>query len=138
MLSGERCIFLALPIERYGFALHKTDFTDALCLRYGWIPSHLPSHCVCGKAFSVSHAFSCPHGTFPIIRHNDIRDLTAKLLSEVCHDVQVEPHLQPLTGEVLHYRTAVLEDDARVDIRAAGSGVVVITAPFLMSVFLMT
>ena len=110
----------ALPIERYGFALHKTDFTDVLCLRYGWILSHLPSHCVCGKAFSVSHAFSCPHGAFPIIRHNDIHDLTARLLSEVCHDVQVEPHLQPLTGEVLHYRTAVLEDDARVDIRAAG------------------
>ena len=95
-------------------------FTDALCLRYGWIPSHLPSHCVCGKAFSVSHAFSCPHGAFPIIHHNDIRDLTARLLSEVCHDVQVEPHLQPLTGEVLHYRTAVLEDDARVDIQAVG------------------
>ena len=90
--------------------------TDALCLRYGWIPSHPPSHCVCVKAFSVSHAFSCPHGAFPIIRHNDIRDLTARLLSEVCHDVQVESHLQPLTGEVLHYRTAVLEDDARVDI----------------------
>ena len=108
----------SLPIEQYGFALHKTDFTDALCLRYGWIPSHLPSHCVCGKAFSVSHAFSCPHGCFfSIIRHNDIRDLTARLLSEVCHDVQVEPHLQPLTSEVLHYRTAVLEDDA---IRAAG------------------
>ena len=46
--------------------------------------------------------------------------MTARLLSEVCHDVQVEPHLQPLTGEVLHYRTAMLEDDARVDIRAAG------------------
>ena len=128
----------ALPIEQYGFALHKTDFTDALCLRYGWIPSHLPSHCVCGKAFSVSHAFSCPHGAFPIIRHNDIRDLTARLLSEVCHDVQVEPHLQPLTGEVLHYRTAVLEDDARVDIQAAGFWGCRHHRSFLMFVFLMT
>ena len=63
---------------------------------------------------------SCPHGAFPIIRHNDVRDLTAKLLSEVCHDVQTEPHLQPLTGEILRYKTAVHEDDARVDIRAAG------------------
>ena len=63
---------------------------------------------------------ACPHGAFPTIRHNDIRDLTARLLSEVCHDVQVEPHLQLLTGEVLHYRTTVLEDDARFDIRAAG------------------
>ena len=109
-----------IPIEQYGFALHKNEFTDALCLRYGWTPPHLPSHCVCGKAFSVTHAFSCPHGAFPIIRHNYVRDLTAKLLSEVCHDVQTEPHLQPLTGEILRYKTAVHEDDARVDIRAAG------------------
>ena len=41
-------------------------------------------------------------------------------MSEVCHDVQVEPHLQPLSGELLHYKSAVHEDDARVDIRAAG------------------
>ena len=107
----------AIPIEQYGFALHKTDFTNALCLRYDWIPSHLPSPCVCSKTFSVSHVLSCPHGAFPIIRHNDVRDLTAKLLSEVCHDVQIEPHLQPLTGEFLRYKSAVLEDDTRVDIR---------------------
>ena len=94
--------------------------TSALCLRYGWTPPHIPSHCVCGKAFSVTHALSCPHGTFPIIHHNDVHDLTAKLLSEVCHDVQTDPHLQPLTGEILCYKSAVHEDDARVDIRAAG------------------
>ena len=110
----------AIPIEQHGFAFHKTDFTDTLCLCYSWYPSHLPSHCVCRKAFSVSHAFSCPHGTFPILRQNDVRDLTAKLMSEVCHGVQVEPHLQLLSGESLHYKSAVHEDDARVDIRAAG------------------
>ena len=43
-----------------------------------------------------------------------------KLFSEVCHDVQIEPHLQPLTGEILRYKSAVHADDARVDIRAAG------------------
>ena len=109
-----------IPVAQHGFSLHKTDFTDALCLRYGWSPPHLPSHCVCGKAFTISHALSCPHGAFPIIRHNDVRDLTAKLMSEVCHDVQVEPHLQPLSGELLDYKTAKHENDARVDIRAAG------------------
>ena len=61
-------------------------------------------------------SYSCPHGAFPI----NVHDLTAKLLSEVCHDVQTEPHLQPLTGEILRYKTAMHEDDARVDIRAAG------------------
>ena len=51
----------AIPIEQHGFTLHKTDFTDALCERYGWFPSHLPSHRACGKAFSVSHTFSYLH-----------------------------------------------------------------------------
>ena len=91
-----------------------------LCLRYGWSLPHLPSHCVCGKAFTISHALSCPYGAFPIIRHNDVRELTAKLMSEVCHDVQVEPHLQPLSGELLHHKTTKHEDNARVNIRAAG------------------
>ena len=37
------------------------------------------------------------------IRHNDIRDLTAKILREVCNDVEVEAKLIPLTGEQLQY-----------------------------------
>ena len=80
-----------IPIAQHGFALHKTDFTDALSLCYGWSPPHLPFHCVCGKAFSISHTISCPHGAFPIIYHNDVRGFTTKLMSEVCHDVPLEP-----------------------------------------------
>ena len=49
----------ALPISEHGFALHKGAFRDALCLRYGWRPLHLPSHCVCGKHFTIEHALSC-------------------------------------------------------------------------------
>jgi len=52
--------------------------------------------CVCGTSFSVDHALSSLKGGFPSIRHNEVRDITAELLSEVCHDVEVEPHLQPL------------------------------------------
>ena len=29
-----------------------------------------------------------------------MRDLFATLLKDVCHDVEVEPHLETLTGEV--------------------------------------
>lgn len=46
----------------------------------------------------------------PFYSYLDVRDQTAKLLFEMCHDVQVEPHLQSLTGEVLHYHSAVVED----------------------------
>ena len=46
----------ALPVEEHGFALHKGAFRDALFLRYGWLPSGLPVHCVCGQGFSIDHA----------------------------------------------------------------------------------
>ena len=41
----------ALPIDEHGFALHKSDFRDAVCLRYGWPLLHLPTECICGTSF---------------------------------------------------------------------------------------
>ena len=41
-------------------------------------------------------------------------------MSEVCHDVCVEPTLQPLTGEQLSYATGNREDSAHLDVRAGG------------------
>ena len=37
-----------LPMNEHGFALHKEAFLDALRLHYGWIPSGVPTQCVCG------------------------------------------------------------------------------------------
>ena len=110
----------ALPIAEHGFALHKGAFRDAICLRYGWKPIHLPSTCVCGKSFSLDHALSCPCGSFPSLRHNEIRDVTADLMNEVCHNVSTEPHLQPLSGESLRFKTSNRQDQARLDIKAQG------------------
>ena len=59
-------------------------------------------------------------GGFPTIRHNELRDFTATLLTEVCHNVAKEPHLQPLTGEQMTLRSSITTDAARVDIRASG------------------
>ena len=50
--------------------------------------------------------------------HNEVRDLTASLLSEVCSDVGVEPVLQPLDGEALQFSTANREEGARLDVVA--------------------
>ena len=110
----------ALPVEEHGFALHKGAFRDALFLRYGWLPSGLPIHCACGQGFSIDHALNCPTGGYPTLRHNELRDFTAGVLSEVCTDVCTEPPLQPLSGETLTYATANVEDGARLDISAAG------------------
>ena len=52
----------SLPLNEHGFSLHKGAFRDALALRYGWQLSNLPKECVCGKAFTVEHAFSCSRG----------------------------------------------------------------------------
>ena len=54
--------------------------------------------CVCGNYFSIIHALSCPRGGFPSIRHNKICNLTAHLLTEICNDALVEPHLQPVSA----------------------------------------
>jgi len=77
--------------------------TGALCLHYGWQPHLLQSLCVCGKTRSVDHAMSCPFGGFPSIQHNQLRDITVAFLSGVCHNVDIEPTLQQLSGKQFHY-----------------------------------
>jgi len=47
--------------------------------------------------------------------------LTARLLTEVCHEVEVEPHLQPITDEKFILASSNVEDGARLDIAANGS-----------------
>ena len=37
----------SLPLLEHGHALHKGAFQDALALHYGWLPSGVPSKCVC-------------------------------------------------------------------------------------------
>ena len=41
-------------------------------------------------------------------------------MKEVCHNVTIEPILQPLSGETLHPRSAIVDDNARSDVRAEG------------------
>ncbi len=110
----------ALPLAEHQFTLNKQAFRDALALRYGWLPKQVPSNCPCGHSFSIQHVLSCPKGGYPSIRHNELRDLTASLLTEICHGVAVEPSLQPVTSEHLHGATANRQDGARLDIVASG------------------
>ena len=118
--KGASSWLTTLPIEDFGFTLHKGAFHDALALRYGWHPTRTPTNCSCGSTFSVEYALSCARGGFPIIRHNEIRDMTVTLLTEVCHEVSVEPDLQPVTGETFNGASAITQDGARLDVAMNG------------------
>ena len=60
---------------------------------------------------------NCKKGGFISNRHNTIRDFTAHVLKEVTNDVEVEPLLEPHTGEKLN-KSSISTDNARVDIAA--------------------
>ena len=51
------------------------------------------------------------------IRHNTLRNTTHDLMKQVCKDVQLEPNLLPVTGEVLPTGSNVA-DGARADVSA--------------------
>ena len=53
-------------------------------------------------------------------RHDGVRDLLISMLSEVCNDVETEPHYQPLDNERFNLRTANTNAEARLDIKAGG------------------
>ena len=61
---------------------------------------------------------SCKKGGLVSIRHNNIRDLIANVLREVCNEIEVEAKSIPLTGEQLQYRLAITGDEARLEVRA--------------------
>ena len=110
----------ALPIRAKGFSLNKQEFEDALALRYGWPIDGLPQHCSCGNTFDPTHAMTCKTGGFICIRHDEVRDITAQMLREVCHDVRVEPLLIPTNGRGLELLSANTSDEARLDVSARG------------------
>ena len=96
------------------------EFRDALCLWYEWKPINIPQTCTCGAKFTVDHTMTCHMGRFPTLHHNEIRDITATLLTEVCNNVATKPSLQPLSGKSMTAHSANIEDGAHVDNRARG------------------
>ena len=83
-----------------------------------WTASHPATiDCICKKQFTINRALSFPFGA---IWHNKVRDITAHLLSYLCHNVGLEPQLQLLSGESLDLRTENNEEGAWLDIKAHG------------------
>ena len=111
----------ATPLFDHGTVLHKRDFVDAVCIRYGWLLRDLPTSCMCGEAMDVQHALNCKYGGLRIIQHNEVRDTIAQCMEEAgCSAVGIEPELMPLEGEEFEYKTANKQDEARSDIKCSG------------------
>ena len=110
----------ALSRRRYNINLKKSDFRDGIDLRYGWEPSNIPLTCACGQSFDLTHALHCAKGGYTHMRHNEIRDTFATLISKVCFDVEIEPKLQSLQGESFVNNSTTIDEDARVDVKANG------------------
>ena len=119
--KGGSSTLTTIPVAEHGFFFDaKADFIDHVHLRYSWPLDNLPSFCPCGERFTVDHAQICKVSGFIHMRHNDPTDFLASCMKEVHNDVEVEPKLQPLTGESLRHRTANTDPDARADIRVRG------------------
>ena len=69
-----------LPSAEYDFELPKQQFWDSISLRYGWEISKLSATRLCRSKFDKQNSMSCKKGGFVTIRHNELRDLTAKIL----------------------------------------------------------
>ena len=61
---------------------------------------------------------SCPSG-LTSIWHNEIRDLTAALLTEVCSQVVLEPESQPVS-QLDYLSSANIQEEDRLDIAVNG------------------
>ena len=96
-----------VPLEEQELTLNKQQVWDSLRLRYNLQGADLPSHCACGDLFTVSHAPSCKTRSSVAQRHDDIRNLLTSLLSKVCKDVEIEPHLLPIDNKVFNLRSMV-------------------------------
>ena len=90
------------PSFENGASLNKSDFRDAVCLRYGFPIDGLLTGCVCGAEMTVDHALTCPCGGYPTARHNEVRDVLADVAGNVFPDVETEPQLLPFQDEDLH------------------------------------
>ena len=119
--KGGSSTLTTIPIAEHGFFFEvKSDFHDHVHLRYCWPLDNLPPTCPCGTNFTIDHAQICKLSGFIHMRHNDPTTFLAQCMKEVHQDVELEPLLQPLTGETFRHQTANPDPDARADIRVRG------------------
>ena len=75
-----------LPTAEYGLEIRKKRFWGIISSRHFWEISNLPSTCLHGSIVFVT------------IKHN-LKDLTSKILPEICIDTEIEPKFIQLSGQ---------------------------------------
>ena len=113
-LSCSHVEFLGCAIEQCTFHSSAVKYILQLLALFLIVLSSPMSYEIFGQGYY--------NGGFPTIRHNEIGNITAHLMSDVCNNVELEPILQPITNERLHHSSANTEDEAHVDIRHRRSG----------------
>ena len=111
--------------DRDNFCFSKSEFNDAIAMRYGLPLKALPSQCDgCGSAFDLPHALSCKKGGLISLRHNEVRDVLGDLSSLAWSNVQKEPLIREHSNEQPALRADLLvrgvwsyQDTASFDIR---------------------
>ena len=120
-LTGVSNWFTVLPITEVGFELSKQQFLDSVRLRFGREISNLPTSCSYVSKFDIQYSISCKKGGFIYTSHDDLRELTANIMSRVCKDTETEPKLTSLSGEELQSRTSNNSSEVKVENRTGGS-----------------
>ena len=117
--KGASSFLSCLPLESTGYIFNKVEFRDTLCVRYNWPLPNIPRFCACGEKTGVDHSCVCKLGGLIHMRHDNVRDVEAEFLDEVCRGVETEPGLLPVEPENFE-KGAITGDMARLDIVATG------------------
>ena len=68
--QGSSSWLIVLSVKRLGFNLSKSDFWDAMRIRYGLPLKKLSSNCGYLKPYNVQHAISCKKEGFVTLRQH--------------------------------------------------------------------
>ena len=82
-------------------------------MRYMKPIPNLPQICACGKSYSVDHSQMCGKAGFIHMRHDNQNRLWAERCKECRNDVEIEPLLEPLTGEEFEGKCVNLAEGTR-------------------------
>lgn len=70
----------------------------------------IPTPCHCSAAFITDHTMVCHMGGFTTVPHDKLQHLITSILMEICLNVTIELHRQPLRGEAMALCSAVTDN----------------------------